>query len=258
MHHVPVVPSAYLSDPVRGLGRCRRQRYLADRVSLAGVAAQRQRIRCLDRRGSSLAAAAALHPDRRHRGGLPWQTACFADLRCTVGDHGGGGSGAGAHVRRTAASPSASLAVLAALGALFDPAGITARESMLPEAAARAGWTLDRTNGVYEAIFNVAYIVGPGLGGLLIATIGGINTMWVTAGAFGVSIARDRRAAAGRRRSATGCSPPRWAMVRDGRRPAVRVESAGAAHAGTDRPGNDRPVPADGKRAVPQVLHRPP
>jgi H+ antiporter protein len=80
------------------------------------------------------------------------------------------------------------LAVLASLGALFDPAGITARESMLPEAATRAGWTLDRTNGFYEAIFNVAYIVGPGLGGLLIATVGGINTMWVTSGAFGLSI----------------------------------------------------------------------
>ncbi len=81
-----------------------------------------------------------------------------------------------------------SLAVLAALGALFDPAGITARESMLPEAAAQAGWSLDRTNGFYEAIFNVAYIVGPGLGGLLIATIGGINTMWITAGCFALSI----------------------------------------------------------------------
>ena len=81
-----------------------------------------------------------------------------------------------------------SLAVLAALGALFDPAGITARESMLPEAAARAGWTLDRTNGVYEAVFNAAYIVGPGLGGMLIAAVGGINTMWVTAAAFALSI----------------------------------------------------------------------
>ena len=39
------------------------------------------------------------------------------------------------------------LAALAALGALFDPAGITARQSMLPEAATNAGWTLDRTNG---------------------------------------------------------------------------------------------------------------
>lgn len=80
------------------------------------------------------------------------------------------------------------LAFLAGLNALFDPAGITARESMLPEAANRAGWTLDRTNGLYEASFNVAYIIGPGLGGILIGTIGGINTMWVTAGLFVLSI----------------------------------------------------------------------
>jgi H+ antiporter protein len=81
------------------------------------------------------------------------------------------------------------LAALAALGAFFDPAGMTARETMLPEASARAGWTLDHANSVYEAIFNLAYIVGPGIGGLLIATLGGINTMWVTAAAFGMSIA---------------------------------------------------------------------
>jgi H+ antiporter protein len=81
------------------------------------------------------------------------------------------------------------LAGLAALGAFFDPAGMTARETMLPEAAARAEWTLDRANGVYEAVFNLAYIVGPGIGGLLITTVGGIDTMWVTGGAFVVSIA---------------------------------------------------------------------
>ncbi|MFV9635418.1 MFS transporter [Mycobacterium neumannii] len=81
------------------------------------------------------------------------------------------------------------LATLAALGAFFDPAGMTARETMLPEAAVRAGWTLDRANSVYEAVFNLAYIVGPGIGGLLIATLGGINTMWVTASAFVLSIA---------------------------------------------------------------------
>jgi H+ antiporter protein len=80
------------------------------------------------------------------------------------------------------------LAGLAALGAFFDPAGMTARETMLPEAAKRAGWTLDHANSVYEATFNLAYIVGPGIGGLLITTLGGINTMWVTAGAFGLSI----------------------------------------------------------------------
>ncbi|MDF2824567.1 MAG: Antiporter protein, partial [Mycobacterium sp.] len=81
------------------------------------------------------------------------------------------------------------LSVLAAFGAFFDPAGMTARETMLPEAAGRAGWTLDHANSVYEAVFNLAYIVGPGIGGLLIATLGGINTMWVTAVAFVLSIA---------------------------------------------------------------------
>ncbi|CAN5138230.1 MFS transporter [soil metagenome] len=81
------------------------------------------------------------------------------------------------------------LAGLAALGAFFDPAGMTARETMLPEAAERAGWTLDHANSVYEAVFNLAYIVGPGIGGLLIATLGGVNTMWVTATTFLLSIA---------------------------------------------------------------------
>ncbi len=80
------------------------------------------------------------------------------------------------------------LAVLAFFAAGFDPAGTTARQSMLPEAAARAGWSLDRTNSIYEAILNLAFIVGPGIGGLMIATVGGVNTMWITAGAFGLSI----------------------------------------------------------------------
>src|SRR6201990_1154667 len=89
----------------------------------------------------------------------------------------------GVHVHNVAV-----LAALAALGALFDPAGMTARETMLPEAATRAGWTLDHANSVYEAVCNLSYIVGPGLGGLLIATLGGVNTMWVTASAFVLSI----------------------------------------------------------------------
>ncbi len=80
------------------------------------------------------------------------------------------------------------LAGLAAAGSFFDPGGMTARQSTLPEAAGRAGWTLDKTNSVYEAVFNLGYITGPGIGGLLIATVGGVNTMWVTAAAFGASI----------------------------------------------------------------------
>lgn len=83
------------------------------------------------------------------------------------------------------------VSVLAALGfcaAAFDPAGTTARQSMLPEAAAGAGWSLDRTNSLYEAILNLGFMVGPGVGGLMIATVGGVNTMWVTAACFGLSL----------------------------------------------------------------------
>ena len=100
---------------------------------------------------------------------------------------GGRGAGDRADVRRRRGQRRGA-GGLAALGAFFDPAGMTARESMLPEAAARAGWTLDHANSVYEAMFNLAYIVGPGLGGLLIATLGGVNTMWVTAATFVLSI----------------------------------------------------------------------
>lgn len=82
----------------------------------------------------------------------------------------------------------AELAGVAFCAAAFDPAGMTARQSMLPEAAARAGWSLDRTNSLYEAILNLGFMVGPGIGGLMIAAVGGVNTMWVTAGCFGLSL----------------------------------------------------------------------
>ena len=134
---------------------------------------------------------------------------------------------------------------------------MTARETMLPEAATRAGWTLDHANSVYEAIFNLAYIVGPGIGGLLIATLGGVNTMWVTAAAFGLSIVaiavlrlegagkpdRDRPA---RRR--VGGHRRRAAFVWNNKvlRTLAFVDLAATG-----------PVHADGERAVPEVLHRP-
>ena len=73
------------------------------------------------------------------------------------------------------------------IGAFFDPAGITARESMLPEAARAAGLQLERANGMHEAIWGVAYLVGPGVGGLLIAVVGATNAFWATAALFAVS-----------------------------------------------------------------------
>lgn len=79
------------------------------------------------------------------------------------------------------------LIVLAMIGAAFDPAGFTARETMLPEAATRAGWRLDRVNGLHEALFGVSFIIGPGLGGLMIGWFGPLTALWVTAGGFAVA-----------------------------------------------------------------------
>jgi MFS family permease len=81
------------------------------------------------------------------------------------------------------------VAALAALGAVFDPAGVTARESMLPDAALRAGLRLERANGIHEAVWGVAFLAGPGVGGLLIATVGATTTLWATAAGFLIAIA---------------------------------------------------------------------
>ena len=80
-----------------------------------------------------------------------------------------------------------SLVLLAVLGAIFDPAGLTARETMLPAAANAADWRLDRANGLHEAIWGMAFLIGPGIGGVLIATIGAVDTLWVTAAGFVLS-----------------------------------------------------------------------
>ncbi len=79
------------------------------------------------------------------------------------------------------------LLLVAALGAVFDPAGITARESMLKEAAEEAGLPLERANGIHEAAYGLAFLLGPGIGGLMIAGIGVTTSFWVTAAAFGLS-----------------------------------------------------------------------
>jgi len=80
------------------------------------------------------------------------------------------------------------LIALAVAGAAFDPAGITAREAMLPAAARAARVPLERVNGTHESIWGVAYLVGPGIGGLLIAVVGAIGALWVTAVGFVLSI----------------------------------------------------------------------
>ncbi|MBF4509923.1 MAG: MFS transporter [Aeromicrobium sp.] len=73
---------------------------------------------------------------------------------------------------------------LVVLGAVFDPAGATAREAMIPELGREARWPLPRTNAIHEATWGVSYLIGPAVGGVLIATIGPVTTLWATAVGF--------------------------------------------------------------------------
>lgn len=73
---------------------------------------------------------------------------------------------------------------LVVLGAVIDPAGATAREAMIPEVGASAGLPLARTNAIHEATWGVSYLMGPALGGVLIAAFGPATTLWATAVGF--------------------------------------------------------------------------
>ena len=77
---------------------------------------------------------------------------------------------------------------LAVLGATFDPAGYTARKSMLPDVATASGFPLDRLNGIHEGVFGVGWAVGPALGAVLIAVVGPVQAFWAPFALFIVAI----------------------------------------------------------------------
>jgi len=110
------------------------------------------------------------------------------------------------------------IAVLAALGAVFDPAGFTAREAMLPESTRVARLRLDRVNSVHTAVFGVAYLVAPGLGGVLIALVGATGTLYATTVAFVLAavLALGVRVPAGGRAEHEGTRPTFWAATAEG------------------------------------------
>lgn len=85
------------------------------------------------------------------------------------------------------------MVAFAALGAVFDPAGVTAKDSMIPGAARAARRSLDEVNGWHEATWGVAFLAGPGLAGLLIATLGATSAVWIVTAAFLASAAAITR-----------------------------------------------------------------
>ena len=68
---------------------------------------------------------------------------------------------------------------LAMLGAVFDPAGYTARKALIPDVAESSGMTVTRLNGIHEGVFSVGWVIGPLVGSLLIATLGVVSAFWV-------------------------------------------------------------------------------
>lgn len=79
------------------------------------------------------------------------------------------------------------LLVLVFVGALLDVPGLTARRSLVPELAARAGMRLERVNAAFESLSNLALLIGPPVAGILIATLGASNVLWLDAASFAIS-----------------------------------------------------------------------
>lgn len=56
------------------------------------------------------------------------------------------------------------IAIFAVLGAVFDPAGYTARKALIPNAAQSSGISVDTANGRHEGFFAIGWMVGPAVG----------------------------------------------------------------------------------------------
>ena len=77
-----------------------------------------------------------------------------------------------------------SILLIAVLGATFDPAGYTARKTLLTDVAKASDADLDHLNGMHDGIMGVAWILGPAVGAGLIASVGAVNSFWVSASLF--------------------------------------------------------------------------
>jgi MFS family permease len=98
------------------------------------------------------------------------------------------------------------LLALTFLGSLFDGPSQAARQALVPDLAAQAGMPLERANALHNGTEHIGYIVGAPLAGVLVATIGAPNALWVDSASFvlaavvlGVSVTAAGRRAAPRR-----------------------------------------------------------
>ena len=78
----------------------------------------------------------------------------------------------------------ASLLIIAVLGAIFDPAGATARKSLIQAVAERDGLSLLKFNGTYEAAATIGTVIGPTGAALAIGFVGINATFYLIAIVF--------------------------------------------------------------------------
>ncbi len=69
----------------------------------------------------------------------------------------------------------------AVLGAVFDPAGYTARKTLIQPVSQMTGIRLERTNALHEALFSFGFSIGPALAAVGISVLGTVNTFWAIA-----------------------------------------------------------------------------
>jgi MFS family permease len=84
----------------------------------------------------------------------------------------------------TSGLSSTSILIIAVVGAIFDPAGYTARKTLLSDVAKASEIELDRLNGIHEGFMGVSWIFGPAVGTALISTVGAVNSFWFAGGLF--------------------------------------------------------------------------
>jgi MFS family permease len=78
----------------------------------------------------------------------------------------------------------ASLLVIAIFGAMLDPAGGTARKSLIQPVVEKEGLSLTKFNGTYEAVATIGTVIGPTAAALAISIIGVNATFYVIAVVF--------------------------------------------------------------------------
>ncbi|MEN9294276.1 MAG: hypothetical protein RIT31_1041 [Actinomycetota bacterium] len=87
-------------------------------------------------------------------------------------------------VSLTSGLSSSSILIIALIGAIFDPAGYTARKTLLADVAKASEIKLDRLNGIHEGFMGVSWVFGPAVGAGLISTVGAVNSFWAAGGLF--------------------------------------------------------------------------